>query len=234
MGSTGALTRRQNETVKRFDSVPESGHEYPDDKGATAKWFKENSNFEDVINEMDAITRSAFFEWSRGYMMDSRVWGEWKDLLPFQRENIQLMNAAIDKSIVNKTIEVARMSTWRIINNGENVKVSPERLRAMEGELIYVKGAMSTAAAKEGLSIDWRGKAGVHKPVEYKITIPGGSKGAGMWIGDKRVNGWGDIQREFIMNRDSYYKVGKSYYDSERKKTIVELTWMGTKKHEYN
>ena len=70
---------------------------------------------------------------------------------------------------------------------------------------------MSFGAASQGLTI-----GDSSKKVEYKLRIPPGSKGAGMWIGDKRINGWGAEQREFMSNRDSVFKVGKTTYDKRR------------------
>ena len=102
----------------------------------------------------------------------------------------------------------------------------------MKGKVVYSPANLSTGVAKTGLTIG----AASEKPIEYRIHIPAGSKGAGMWIGDDRINGWGGRQREFMTNRDSLYvigdsKDGKDYKD--RDVTYVDLYYIGRTKHKY-
>ena len=89
---------------------------------------------------------------------------------------------------------------------------------------------MSFAAAAEGLRIT---PVGLAPSVEYSLKIEGGTTGAGMYIGDERVNFWGDKQREFITNRDIWITVGKSEVDESRGITKVELIFGGLMDHEY-
>lgn len=232
MGSTGATRSNGLGEIKRFSDKPIGTHEYRDNDGATAKWFLDNSNVDQLISSMDSNTQEAFRVWCEGFFMGHEQWGRWQDMSTGDRQRLSRIEKILDKSVVNNSVEVTRMSTWRLINNNSKDELSLEQLKAMKGQYIFSRGAMSTAAASQGLSISWRG--GIDdpkKPVEYKIIIPAGSKGAGMWVGDKRINGWGDKQREFLMNRDSFYKVGNSHYDSKRNKTIIELIWSGHAKH---
>jgi len=108
-----------------------------------------------------------------------------------------------------------------------NTTPKAKQLQAMEGKDILCKGAMSTAAAQTGLRIS-------ADQVEYKIHIPAGAKGAGMWIGNTAVNpSFGVDQREFVMNRDSMYKVGKSKFNRSRNIYEVDVFWIGLSQHDY-
>lgn len=89
---------------------------------------------------------------------------------------------------------------------------------------------MSFSAAKQGLKIDAMSSANV----EYVLSIPGGSKGAGMYIGDKRINKWGNRQREFMTNRDTAYRVGKTSFDTNKNIYVVELSYVGRLAHDYS
>ena len=101
----------------------------------------------------------------------------------------------------------------------------------MVGQNVKSLGNMSTAAAKVGLPIvePWQD----NKAVEYTIKIPKGSTGAGMWIGDSRINTWGSAQREFMTNRDTWYRVDKVSYNHSTGRYNVELTYTGLDEHDY-
>ena len=101
----------------------------------------------------------------------------------------------------------------------------------MEGRSVKSKGSMSCGAAAEGLTLGKDTDGG--KAIEYQISIPGGSKGAGMYVGYQRLNGWGGKQREFMTNRDSWFKVGKSHYDKGRDIIVTEIEWVGLDAHDY-
>jgi hypothetical protein len=88
---------------------------------------------------------------------------------------------------------------------------------------------MSTGAAKTGLGIG----SSSGKQVRLRIQIPAGAKGAGMWIGDSRIHGWGAKQLEFMTNRDSYFKVGKTVFDKASGMYVVNIKWVGHDKHDY-
>ena len=101
----------------------------------------------------------------------------------------------LDQSVINAGVEVRRLgSAELLLGSGRSLARSIEELKALEGRDIFAKGSMSFGAAAEGLYIGGDSR----KNVEYKLRIPGGSKGAGMWIGDSRINGWGPEQREFL------------------------------------
>ena len=137
----------------------------------------------------------------------------------------------LDRSVMTKGVAVVRRATPELLLGAGAGRPTLEQLQAMEGRTITSKGNMSTGAAKQGLTIS---SVGTHKPCEYRIHIPAGSKGAGMWIGDARINpGWGAKQREFMTNRDISLKVGKTTYDKKRNVFITDVYFVGRLAHDY-
>lgn len=145
-----------------------------------------------------------------------------------EQRRTQIYDDILDQSVLNKGVVLTRSSTAELVFGGGHTKASLDDFQAAEGSIITSKGSMSFGAASQGLSIGSYGKT-----VEYSLKIPGGSKGAGMWVGDTRVNGWGADQREFMTNRDSVFRVGKTTYNKERRTYSVELEWMGHTAHDY-
>ena len=54
-----------------------------------------------------------------------------------------------------------------------------------------------------------------------------------MYIGDDRINKWGDKQREFMTNRDIWMTVGNTEYNAEKNIFEVEIEYGGRLEHEY-
>lgn len=54
-----------------------------------------------------------------------------------------------------------------------------------------------------------------------------------MWIGNAKINDWGAEQREFLLNRNTVYRIHDVSYDSSSGKFIVELYYIGREKHKY-
>lgn len=144
------------------------------------------------------------------------------------REYTKHYDQILDKATLNHGVVVSRDSTAELIFGKGHKTASLEELKAAEGTIVKSKSAMSTGAASTGLAI-----GDASKQILYRIQIPAGSKGAGMWIADSRIHGWGRDQREFMTNRDSVFKVGKTVWDDRLKKYIVNLKWVGHTKHDY-
>ena len=103
-----------NEKVKTFTSVPKDGWEYPDDNGETARWFKENTNSEDLIKLVanDGGLRSSFFRWYTGDYMDGSIYTKpFKKLSAQEQEDRRNFDRILDQSEAKKAFTVARLST---------------------------------------------------------------------------------------------------------------------------
>lgn len=174
---------------------------------------------------MDRNTRDAFRAWSSGYFMDGTQYFGWENIEDGDKAAMQRIDDVLDKSVLKQGVVVTRLATARLIMDNRNATL--KQMKAQKGKIVKCKGNLSTGAASEGLVIGDSGKK-----CEYHIHIPP-SKGAGMWIGDQRINGWGAVQREFIMNRDSFYEVGDTVYDSKRNKYVTDIYWRGRDKHDY-
>lgn len=217
-----------NNKIKVFTDKASSGWEYEGDGQEAIDFFMQNSNFEELISQMDEDERKAFQLWAAGNFMSGQQYWGWDAMYNDDKAITQIMDKYLDQATLKQGVEVTRLSTAELILGAGRETATLEELQAMEGSIITSQGSLSTAAAAEGLAVGDRGKS-----VEYKITIPPGSKGAGMWIGDGRVNYLEADQREFMMNRDCAYKVGKTVYNKKRKKYIVNIEWAGLMEHDY-
>ena len=227
----------KNNPPKEFDDLPSGGFEYHGSGEEQDKFFRENSNFDQLINMMSDSDRSMFNDiWVPGHFMGGQQYKGFENMSSIEKKATRVYDKYLDQSILNKGVIVNRLATAELVLGAGHRLGSLEDFRAMEGKTVISMGNMSTGAAKQGLTIgssisttrSWG------KSVEYKIHIPSGSKGAGMWIGDRRVNrGFGRDQREFIMNRDIRLKVGKTTYDAKRDCYIVNLTFDGRIPHNY-
>lgn len=237
----------KNEKYKEFEDMPGGTHHYSGNGSEQIEFFKKNSNSDELISKMSNDEIRQFDRvWVPGEFMSGEGYKDWNNMSNWAKNAIKVYDKYLDQSYLDKGIVVARLATAELLlGKGNKFPTSIEQLRALEGQVIISRGNMSTGAAKHGLTIgaplttnpkgDYEMRRG--KSVEYKIHIPGGnnSKGAGMWIGDRRVNsGFGAEQREFMMNRDIRLRVGKTRYDSKRDVYVVDLTYDGRREHRYS
>lgn len=215
--------------AKTFDATPIDEWDYGRDYRDTEAFFKSASNYDTLIGEMSDSERRDFMKWCGGHFMDG---SQYKGFDKMDKEDQRLTRTYdkyLDRTVLTQSVELRRLATPELVLGKGKKTCTLAELQAMEGSVVTSKGSMSTAAAAEGLGIGSKST----KPVEYKITIAGGSKGAGMWIGDGRINHWEGRQREFMTNRDSIYRVGKTTYDKKRDKFITEIEFVGVGEHDY-
>lgn len=198
----------------------------PGDGSDVAAFFKNNSNYDELINSMDGDDKDSFRGWANGWFMDGQQYNGFDSMTRSEKKMTTTFDRYLDQSTLSKGVILARSSDAQLVLGAGNKTGSLADFQAAEGSIVGSKGCMSFGAASTGLSI-----GSYRKSVEYKLKIPGGTKGAGMFIGDKRINGWGAEQREFMVNRDTLFKVGKA---TESRGTItVELTYVGRQAHDY-
>ena len=207
-----------------------------DEKGVAAAWFREHSNNEELIREAadSPYGREAFDHWTTGYFMGGQQYRGWDGMSREDQMLTQIYDSYLDRSVMHEAVEIRRLATPELLGLGR-AQPSIEDIRRLAGQIVTSGGDMSCAAAGEGLTISWsKNPRAVGKHIEYNFRIPKGTKGAGMWIGDRRINpSWSDQQREFMMNRDTAWKVGKVRYDSRRECYVVDMDWVGLQKHDY-
>ena len=216
-----------SDKYKIFTDKASGGWNYSGTGADVQDFFKKQSNLEDIIKSLSSSDVSAFGNWAVGGFMGSNK-AEWNRLSPSEQRMLKIYDKVLDKSELYEGIVVRRLASFSLVNNGS--RDVPSDFASMEGNLVNVRMPLSASAAAEGLTIgSWS------KNVEYVIHIPSGSKGAGMWIGDYRINSeWGPKQREFMVNRDTVFRQGKTTYNSKRGVYEVELYYEGRTKHKYN
>ena len=225
---SGLANQRSPGNYKIFNDSAYGGFEYEGDGREAEDFFQQYSNFDELIREMNYDDIRAFQRWASGEFMNGQQWGDFDNMTSREQEFTRVYDKYLDRSRLDEGVQVVRYgSAELLLGRGKSLASSLSELQAMEGSVIHAKGSMSFGAAKTGLEIGGR------KNVEYKLSIPKGTTGAGMWIGDERINGWGSMQREFLTNRDVDYKVGKTTYDSKRDVYVVELRYDGRTKHDY-
>lgn len=227
--TSGSMPDSEKHTYHYFYDKAAGGFEYEGDGHHQEAWFKANSNVDEILNAVDSDTRDAMSDWTAGHFMLGQQYDGWDNMSQSDKARTQRYDDMLDKSVINKGVTVVRRTTAEWLFGAGKTTASISELQAAEGDIVTIKGNMSTGAARHGLTI-----GSGSKRHEIEIHIPGGSKGAGMWIGDRRVNpGWGAKQREFMTNRDINVQVGKTRYDSSRDVYITEVTFIGREKHDY-
>lgn len=211
-----------------FKDKAASSHTYEGDGKEAEQFFMNTTNVDMLIDNMSSSEREAFERWSVGMFMDGQQYRGWDKMTPLEKQMTQTYDDILDSAILERGVVLTRRSDAQLVMGAGTRRASASDFAGMEGQLITSKGSMSFGAASQGLTIGATGKT-----VEYKLKIPGGTVGSGMWIGDSRINPWGSKQREFMTNRDAVFKVGKSSFDSARRITTVELTYMGHTEHDY-
>lgn len=230
----------QTKIIGQFDfgDVHKEGHEvqyateYKGDGSATTKFFSDNSNNTELIDSMSADEMKAFKDlWSKGKFMQGQQYGDFSDMKPKLQNATRVFDKYLDQTTIDQNIEVVRLSDAQLIFGAGNRTGSLEDFIAMEGQQVICNANMSFSAASEGLRINPTGSA---PTVEYVLRVPAGSDGAGMYIGDDRINIWGDKQREFMTNRNIWMTVGHTEYDEARGVYRVEINYGGLMEHDYS
>ena len=228
-GVTDITHKTDSGDYKVFRDTASGGYNYNGDGKDVMDFFKRKSNFEEVVKSISEKEKDHFYNWAIGEFMGSNK-AEYSNLSSYEQRMLKTYDKILDKSVLHEGIVVRRLASFSLVNNGSRSVPSDSVLKSMEGNLINVRMPLSSSAAAEGLRIGSSGKN-----VEYVIHIPAGSKGAGMWIGDYRINAeWGPKQREFMVNRDTIFKQGKTTYNSKRGVYEVELYYVGRTKHKYD
>ena len=219
---------------KEFDDVPlkprvkGDTYDYGPD-GATTTWFEDNTNFRDVLASRSMQDQRALDEFSTGHFMLGQQYSGFSHMYSYEQDYVRSYDSMLDRSEVRANVKVTRFATPELLFGGGVRTTTLTELQAMKGSVITSKANLSTAAAKVGLGI-----GDADKTVEYKIHIPAGSRGAGMYIGVHGVHAWGERQREFMLNRDTKWLVGDSRYDAGRKVFEVDLYFDGRNPHDYS
>lgn len=220
----GSQAFKSTQDMDYLDGTGEAVYVGEDD---ATPFFMENTNMNELIESMGEDALSAFESWVGGEWMSRDNWAPFNQRSSYIQEDTRLIDNVLDSATLSKSVTVNRMGSARFLGLGARVE-DPSQLDSLVGKSIKSSGYMSTGAAAQGLVVE-RG----HN-VEYRIHIPGGSKGAGMYIGDKRVNPhWGSRQREFIVNRDSVFKIKGYKRDSSRGVYMVDIEYTGRDRHDY-
>lgn len=211
-----------------FKDKAASSHTYQGDGKEAEQFFMNTTNVDILIDNMSREEKYDFQAWASGAFMDGQQYRGWDKMTMREKQRTQTYDDILDQATLERGVVLTRRSDAQLVMGAGTRYASASDFAGMEGQLITSKGSMSFGAASQGLTI-----GDSSKTVEYKLKIPGGTVGSGMWIGDSRINGWGSKQREYMTNRDAVYKVGKSSFDSARGITTVELTYMGHTEHDY-
>jgi hypothetical protein len=218
------------ETRAFLDPVINDGWEYGGSGRETVDFFRQNSNYDELITGMTPEQRSDFQRWTNGAFMGGQQYIGFDNMTAEDQQATRNFDAVLDRATLDKGITVRRLATSELILGRGNKRPTLEQLQGMKGQTVVSKGNMSTGAGARGLTIGYSGR---NKTVDYVMKFPAGSKGAGMWIGDDRIHGWGVRQREFMTNRDIKFVVGNTRYNRRTDKYEVELIYAGRNEHDY-
>ena len=234
-GSSGGKTAVPTK-YKEFDaeplppSIPGDTYDYGDVGAAeTVKWFEDNTNFREILAGTTMSEQNALYLYTQGHFMDGQIYKGFSSMTPMDQHYVRHYDSMLDKSEVRSSVKLTRFATPELLFGGGIRTTTLTELQAMKGKVITSKANLSTAAAKTGLSI-----GDSDKTIEYKIHIPAGAKGVGMYIGVNHYHAWGTRQREFMLNRDTDFLVGDSRYDARRKVFEVDLYFQGLNPHDYS
>ena len=214
---------------KEFNNVPLSGYSYLGDGSETVKWFEENSNFKEILEKTTVPEKTALKLFSSGQFMNGQQYEGFSKMIRLDRDCTLTYDKLLDQSVMNANVKVVRLATPELLLGKGKIKAALTDLQAMKGKVITSKANLSCAAAKEGLTIGDR-----TKQVEYKIYIPKGSKGAGMYTGVDDIHNWGVKQREFMLNRDTRWRVGDTKWNNKRKIFETDLFFEDLLPHDYS
>ena len=150
-------------------------------------FFKENSNYQELINSMSDEEKDAFEGWASGEFMGNNI--------PEFEQGVY--DKYLSQATLNSGIKVRRIGGGELLNG----KTDYDTIKSMVGKTITSNKPLSTAAAATGLD-----KSEGSNKIHYEIDIPK-SKGAGMFIGSPKINHWGASQREFMLNRNTEFEI---------------------------
>ena len=219
---------RERESFHYFYDKARDGFHYEGDGHHQLEWFSEHTNIDEIADNLTTIDMSAMRYWIEGRFMLGGQYRGWDNMDRLEKLCTQTYDDLIDRSTLDRGVTVVRRTTAELIFGAGHKTATLAELQAAEGRIVESKANISTGAAAEGLTI------GGYKKHEFRIHIPGGSTGAGMWIGDPRINKiFGVEQREFMMNRDISVRVGKTTYDSSKDIYVTDLTYIGRQEHDY-
>lgn len=227
MGGRGGSSNMNGGYTSFGDVMDGNNPSFTGDGSEQDAFFRNNSNYSELIDNMDWEHNAAFADWTNGAWTYGQQYEGWDNMSPEERYTTQLFDDVLDQSTLDKGVILSRRSDAQLVLGKGNTSATLEQLKAAEGATITSKGNMSFSAASQGLPMGSSGN------IEYKLKIPRGSKGSGMYIGDDRVNDWGNSQREFMTNRDTSFRVGKTKYDASRGVHVVELQYLGRQPHDY-
>ena len=213
------------------DTAIEDEWNFLGDGREAVDFFNANSNYDELIRSMNRQDRTAFEDvWVPGHFMHGQMYNGFENLSYYDKEAVRSYDKILDQSVIRDAFVVRRQATAEaLLGAGNRFPTSLEQLQALQGQVITSKANMSTAAAGRGLAIGDSSR----KAIEYVMKFPANTKGAGMWIGDKRINHFGVRQREFMTNRDIQFRVGQTTYNRRTGKYEVELIYVGRKEHDY-
>ena len=233
-GSSGAkapstLEYKEFTTMPLKPETPGDTYDYGADGFSTTRWFEENSNFREILANANGQDKIALHEFTIGHFMLGQQYHGFSRMTPQEQNYVRSYDRMLDKSVMGANVKLTRLATPELLLGGGRRTATLEELQAMKGRVVTSKANLSSAAAKVGLTIGDATKA-----VEYKIHIPAGSRGAGMYIGVHGVHAWGERQREFMLNRDTNWLVGDARYDKKRGVYEVDLYFDGRNPHDYS
>ena len=223
------LVYKEFETIPLKPSTPGDTYDYGYDGSETTKWFEDNSNFREILASANSEDKTALHEYSIGHFMDGQLYRGFSKMTSYEQDYVRSFDRMLDKSVVRSSVTLTRSSTAELLFGGGHRTTTLTELQSMKGRVITSRAHLSSAAAKRGLTIGDK-----KKKVEYKIHIPAGARGAGMYIGVDGFHAWGERQREFMVNRDTKWTVGDAKYNKATKMYEVDLYSVDRLPHDYS
>ena len=207
-----------------FQDFPESTHSYNiDDINGVEEFMNTNSNCDNLISQMNQQERNAFHKWSSGEFTNGCQYKPFSEMSEDEQTATKIFDKYLDQATLKQGVKVVRTSTPQLLGLSNSTLSD---IKNMEDAIVKCPANLSASCAFQGLDIEG------DKSIQYIIHIPANTKGAGMWIGDYRINTHNSKQREFMLNRNSVFKVGGA--SNFGGYIWVDLYYLGKEPHNYS
>lgn len=230
-----------NQKYDSFTDNPISGTSYIDwdDAGTSMQiqYMKEHTNAYDIIKDIHKSSEDtwAFKRWTEGHFMEGQqYYGMFSDMRENDQQYTRAYDKYLDNAVLNRGLVTMRRASPELLGlekhaTGKDIEEQLKILSGDDSRVVWSVGNLSSAVASTGLTIGDN-----RKSIDYRFHFPAKSVGAGMWVGDKRINDWQDRQLEFMINRDTGYKVSGWKYDRVKKVYVVDMYYVGRREHDYS
>lgn len=131
-----------------FTDVPEGAFSYKGTGRDVVNFFNDNSNYQELIDNMTDKEIEAFKKWTIGHFMNGQQFLGFQNMSKDDQRYTRIYDRIIDKATIDQNIVVSRSAGFSLINDGKHNELSLSELKDKIGNNIELLGHQSTGAAK--------------------------------------------------------------------------------------